>query len=808
MERITSVLHVSLALLVASAGAIFGLAEGRSGIPLLTVPAACVTWLLIDRSRTWRPPAVLPSLLAVAAFAAAGLELMLNDIEAPLLAGGHLLTYLTIIYLLQEKQPRQIWWLAVFSLLQVAVASLLTYDAWFGMAIGGFLLLMLWTLAVFQLHATVQAADRSAARLLVRPAVVTTPALRRELWLAQSQSAPAAHVEEQLSGLARPFCSLVLSGTVLSLLLAAAFFLMIPRVWSEAAPLYFEGGRPIGDSPPRTGFSTQISLGHTGTLQESPRVALEARLFEKPTDQPVDWRWWFETMEGAVRFRGTVQEIYESGAWRRWDGAEASVFRLDDLLPGAVGTHRLELRVFHDGPPDRSQIVFSTGITTRGIAVQSRRRMEVEPSGWTVLASRRRSPEDVDARRRDEPATDYHLDIALADLPFPNSYGVNFGSVHFNGRFHRFYLATTKMLSPELRTGLKRWLLQHPVLNEKFDSDYALARRWEQWFLETSELTYSLNLSVADPSVDPLIDFLNNTRRGHCEYFATALALLLRTQGIPTRVVSGFKGGQILEDGRLVVRDLHAHLWLEAYVEDAPENPRTGQFGPRWITLDPTPAARDAFVAVQQQESLSAWRRFQDGWRNLWLGSLRMSQYDQQQLIYDPLRAVVTESWNAVRNAWVERQPWQWLRPLASPREWFSWRGGLAVFLLLLTASGLAALLRRGLARAAARRRQEQAGMAHTTVVPFFARLEKLLQRYGLQRDPPQTPREFAAALTCAAPASLPAEMPAAAQEMTEAFYAVRYGARTLSAAEQERMARRLEAWEQSPVSSDDRASR
>lgn len=807
MERITSVLHLSLTLLAASAGAIFGLAEGRSGIPLLTVPAAFVTWLLVDRRRTWRLPAVLPSLLAVAAFAAAGLELLLNDIEAPLLAGGHLLTYLTIIYLLQEKKPPQIWWLAVFSLLQVAVASLLTYDAWFGLAMGAFLLLMLWTLAVFQLHATVQAADRSAARVLARVPPAAAPAVRGELWMGKSQSAPAAHLEEQLSGLARPFVSLVLSGTALSLLLAGAFFLMIPRVWSEATPLYFEGGRPIGGAPPQTGFTTQISLGQTGALQESPRVALEARLFEKQTDQPVEWERWLELMGGAVRFRGTVQEIYEHGVWRRWDGAEASVFRLDDVLPGAVGTHRLAVRLFHDGQPDRSQIVFSAGVATGGSAIESRRRIEVEPSGWTVLASRPRRPDSSDSRRREEPTTDYHLDIALADLPFPNRYGVNFGSVQFNARFHRFYLATTQVLTPELRAALERWISLHPELTVESDSDYALARQWERWFHETSELTYSLNLSIVDPSVDPLIDFLTNTRRGHCEYFATALALLLRTRGIPTRVVSGYKGGQILEDGRLVVRDLHAHLWLEAYVDDAPEDPLTGQFGPRWITLDPTPAARDAFVAVQQQESLSPWRRLQDGWHNLWMGSIRMSQYDQQRLIYDPLRGAVTEVWDALRNAWAERQPWHWLRPLASPREWFSWRGGLTVFVLLLTASGLAALIRRGRARAAARRQREQARRAQVTVVPFFARLEELLGRYGLRRPPPQTPREFAAALTGTS-SPLPVEMPSAAQELTEAFYAVRYGAHPLSAAELERLEARLAQCAQSPPSREPRTPR
>lgn len=76
-------------------------------------------------------------------------------------------------------------------------------------------------------------------------------------------------------------------------------------------------------------------------------------------------------------------------------------------------------------------------------------------------------------------------------------------------------------------------------------------------------------------------EFLFEHRRGHCEYFASALVVLLRAQGIPSRLVTGFLGAERSPlEGYVVVRQLNAHAWVEAW-DDASQ---------RWITLDPTPA--------------------------------------------------------------------------------------------------------------------------------------------------------------------------------------------------------------------------
>ncbi len=93
----------------------------------------------------------------------------------------------------------------------------------------------------------------------------------------------------------------------------------------------------------------------------------------------------------------------------------------------------------------------------------------------------------------------------------------------------------------------------------------------------TSHYTYSLE--PGEPKGDPVLYFLFRRKSGHCEYFASAMALLLRTAGIPARVVSGYLGGEWIPRGHyFLVRQSEAHLWVEAWIKDG------------WQRFDPTPA--------------------------------------------------------------------------------------------------------------------------------------------------------------------------------------------------------------------------
>ena len=84
---------------------------------------------------------------------------------------------------------------------------------------------------------------------------------------------------------------------------------------------------------------------------------------------------------------------------------------------------------------------------------------------------------------------------------------------------------------------------------------------------------------------DPLADFLFTRKQGHCEHFATALAVMLRTQGFAARVVAGFFGGQRIGD-HYVVRAGDAHAWTQLFVP-----------GRGWVTYDATPDASRGVIA-------------------------------------------------------------------------------------------------------------------------------------------------------------------------------------------------------------------
>ncbi len=96
--------------------------------------------------------------------------------------------------------------------------------------------------------------------------------------------------------------------------------------------------------------------------------------------------------------------------------------------------------------------------------------------------------------------------------------------------------------------------------------------------------TYSLKeLSVSN---NPVVDFLLKSKKGNCEYFASAMAVLLRLNGIPSRLVAGYKGGIYNEIGKYyMVPQKNAHVWVEVYIDGS------------WLRIDPTPAPISFFVS-------------------------------------------------------------------------------------------------------------------------------------------------------------------------------------------------------------------
>lgn len=134
----------------------------------------------------------------------------------------------------------------------------------------------------------------------------------------------------------------------------------------------------------------------------------------------------------------------------------------------------------------------------------------------------------------------------------------------------------------------RRWSLQLPrnlslrIKNlaaswrDRFATDEEIVQTALNYFKENS-FVYSLKPGVMDRE-HPFADFLFNKRKGFCEHYAGAFALLMRAAGVPTRVVTGYQGGKYNTVGKyLLVRQSEAHAWCEVYLP-----------GNGWQRVDPT----------------------------------------------------------------------------------------------------------------------------------------------------------------------------------------------------------------------------
>ncbi len=134
-----------------------------------------------------------------------------------------------------------------------------------------------------------------------------------------------------------------------------------------------------------------------------------------------------------------------------------------------------------------------------------------------------------------------------------------------------------ELLLPEMRAqGWGRVFRLARALRPKSDSQLAAVEAVQRYLVDSGRFRYSTRTPA--PGAQPLVQFLLDTRVGYCQHFAGAAALLLRLQGVPVRVVTGFATGQSMGGGRYRVTDADAHAWIEVYFA-----------GVGWVPFNPTP---------------------------------------------------------------------------------------------------------------------------------------------------------------------------------------------------------------------------
>ncbi len=712
---------IGLYLTVALAAAMLAGAEGTWLPVAATLPVAAAAYGYVER----RGAAVsvgAANALGIVALAAALVELAVRDIEGRILFGAHLLAYLTWIFLWQRKAARQRWGLIALSLLQVAVGGVLTDAAWFGGALAVFLDRAVWTLATLQLAEAEDRCARSAAETGAASAraVADDPAARR---------------------LARPVALTVCGAAAVG----GAFFLLIPR---------FELGRrgfdevdgPLARSR-TTGFSERVKLGSFGQILESGMPVFEVRLRDGLDDAPLD----VDRYAAAIGldeplFRGLTLTLYSDGEWRGDHDGGPPLPTVHD--PAAV---RQEYRL----QPIGSSALFALPTVHAGRIVGSDDPLRVRWDDGTLFRSRR------DGSRAAAPL--HYVVYSARTLGEANRLRQVAGGVRIDERRSPPDAALYESLPPGLER-LRTIAAQVARPDGQDAPPDERARRLVAYLRDSGRFAYSLAGGMADASLDPVEDFLVNRRAGHCEYFASALALMLRAEGIPSRVVNGFKGGEVNRlTGGFEVQQRHAHSWVEAYLDR------------EWRTLDATPAAaRDA--SVRQHAPRAALLRelaalFRDGWRDY----VVQMNLTQQRKVLAPLRdAAVAAHRTAVEDWWPAAKSHAWAFA-TDPSRWFSWQGGAATFVLLAAAVAAVRIVR--VLRRRARRAGGRPSLRRGERVEFYERFRKLCRRQGWTAGPSETPREFAAAVAASLSGrSLPPRLAGLPAELTDGYYRIRFG--------------------------------
>ena len=399
--------------------------------------------------------------------------------------------------------------------------------------------------------------------------------------------------------LLRPLASFALIMALGVSAFAATLYVLLPRSPIAAFQLNFQPFRRL------VGFSGSVRLGEIGQLQDDRTPAFRVRFLDGTPPPLLRWRG-----TALADFNGSVWSN-SLDSWQEFPTQGKITLATDDQRrkPG----NRLFYEIQTLAAMDR--VLFTLGVPEYIYLPQGRLRRNAESSFRQI------------SLEKNLPAYSFSgwLDTDLHPLVSePNLY-----------------------LGPVLRQRYLRLPGVNPRIREYAESiasgltDPADISNRIEYHLK-SKYAYSLDSNIS--SREPLVDFLFNSRAGHCEYFASAMAVMLRTLKIPTRVVTGFYASLPEPIGPwYVIRSSNAHSWVEVWID-----------GKGWVVYDPTPPGSN-------QPRLSATLK--------WL--LRL----QDRFV------VMSEEWmggaSGLKRPNIERPEisWPWLFALSFlPLAWLVWR--------------------------------------------------------------------------------------------------------------------------------------
>jgi hypothetical protein len=784
-----------------SGTAVLGMGQFNPWLPLLALVLAPLALWLCD-GRGWRLNAVGGTIAALLAFAAALSDFWLKSREAQLISLANLLAYLQFVLWFRQKNSQVYWMLMVLGFLQLCVAAVINHSLLFGVLMVVFLIATLTALPLFLVWRERQ---RIAAASPSRTSSAAAPPPGLRLWHSaqprlRPRGAELPPASREMHGILRH----VLASLAAMAVLVPITFALVPRTHAGRGSWYVGNPTPVTVS----GFGDSTVLGSFGLSVTDPTQVLNIEFLRFDVDplrrEPYP-------LNCDPLLRGAVRHEYRDGAWYTLvsTGYRTELTASAWLNPAMLEreelvVQRMTVKALSDAPAGRS-----AGSTARaGFHLRRPAALSLF-SVYPIVAV------------EDDPEVEYDLysgDLVRRDAALGKEMLLSLVTNGFrNGQQCRFTLDPYPMLDSRVRNVLLQLPPRLLSPEAQRDSLQAQAQRvvadippqdvvarclaLEAYLRDSGLFQYSTRPIVRDEALDPVEDFVMHNRQGHCEFFASALALMLRSVGIPSRLVLGYRCAEYNEQrGQYIVRQSNAHAWVEAFVpyealprsERPPPGPVSADLSQylrrsdrtpwrarvgAWMRLDPTPAVGQARIEesslwVQVREYLSfAWSAY----------VLGLEPRVQREAIYTPLlRLIDAEGWKAFFSQLLD-----WITGKEVNFSWFNWRVWVVAFVVQLLLIGGLLAARRAWRRRRRSEQQRAATRASAAEVQFYRRLEHLLAQHHFFRQRSQTHREFAQAVGGQL-ADQPATQPVAVmpRRLTESFYRVRFGHQHLDASE------------------------
>ena len=345
--------------------------------------------------------------------------------------------------------------------------------------------------------------------------------------------------------------------SLITLFITAIIFMAAPRITGGL------WGKARQKSIKTAGFSEKVDFGSFGDVKLDPTVVMRVKLSGAD--------------KGPYYWRGMSHNYFDGTSWREAAGEKRWIYNRDGFF--MIRPFRKEKSVIQSIylEPMDTEVIFGLGEV---VAVEANSRsINVDETGAIFVPFKKGKQFFYTVYSVSEAVPEYS--VAAFNLHVPKG------------------IEKVKKLALGITAGINNDALKAGAIEKYLRENYI----------------YTLSTSAPPEGVSPIEDFLFNSRKGYCEHYATAMIMMLRSIGIPSRIVTGFYGGEMNSYGEyMIVRQSNAHSWVEALINR------------KWLRFDPTPAVaaeRPSAIVMYIDMLKMQWNRY----------VVSYSSYDQREIM-------------------------------------------------------------------------------------------------------------------------------------------------------------------------------